>query len=493
MTVLSRGWQGVGFLAFTLFGGNAQAISLNEFVGDVVQTHPTVLQSVHNYRQLLEDSAIASKGWRPTVDITGSVGSYKADGPATGFNEKNYSSQDAALVITQNLFNGFKTSYQQDQATARISEEIYRIFDQADNIALDAVNIYVDALKQRKVVQLAKINIDNHLAILSKITQRNDSGVGKLSELEQTKGRVAQSYASLYAAQNNLQDSLSKLHALLGRYISADELEEMELPAAPVGDLDRLIEQALAQHPALKSSAFNIEAARSNFKQSNSANYPQIDLRLKKSIGDDVAGLDGQSDEMSAVLHLNYNLYNGGADASEKHKRRSALYQNQEQTNQTRRQVIENYRLAWMAHTALSGQLGYLDEYQQRSEKTVGYYKEEFFVGRRDLLDLLDAESELNSAQIQYSEAYYSDVQARYRLLEGVGALFSALMIDVEIDDNALTLGTLKFDDGDTSPFMHDRDADNQQDKTDHCDNSPRDQQVNENGCHALAVEFGYK
>lgn len=493
MKVFTPVRHGVCLLMLAGLSGQANAISLNDYVTEVVQTHPTVLQNIHSYRQLVEDKTIANKGWRPSVDLTGSIGSYQTESPNTGNVEHNYGSHDLALTLTQNLFDGFDTTHRQDQAQARISSEIYRIYDEADNIGLRAVKLYLMALKHRKLVELAKINIDNHEDILAKIRERDESGVGQRSELEQTEGRVAQAYASLYAAQNNLQDALTQLHFMLGRYVSASELEDIDVPAIPEGELDELIDKALQQHPALKSANFNISAATHDFKRSKSTSYPQVDLKLQKLIGDDIGGPKGDTDEMSAVIHMSYNLYNGGADKAVKQQKLSSVHQYQEFAAQVRREVIENYRLAWMAHTALAGQIEFLNEYQERAGRTVDFYQEEFFIGQRDLLDLLDAESEYNSAQISYTNAYYDNVEATYRVNEGMGGLFTALAIDVKIDDSSLTLASREVNGVDKMPYNYDRDEDKEQDPTDHCDNSLLRNQINVYGCEPMEAEFGYK
>ncbi|MCK4709299.1 MAG: TolC family protein, partial [Gammaproteobacteria bacterium] len=246
--------QVFAFLCSWMISHQAGAISLNDFVADVIQSNPQVLQRVHSYRQVVEDENIANSGWRPSVDLTASVGAYETDSPVTGFQENNYGSHNVALTLTQNLFNGYDTTNAEKQAMARISSELHRVYDEADNIAITAIGYYIDALKQKQLVKLAERNVQSHEKILQKIHERNFSGVGRRSEEEQTLGRLAQAQAGLLAQQNNLQDALTLLHFSLGRYVTADELEIPEVPVMPTQALDLLLDKAIAQHPAMRSA-----------------------------------------------------------------------------------------------------------------------------------------------------------------------------------------------------------------------------------------------
>jgi adhesin transport system outer membrane protein len=471
------------FVCLFAVAKSGAAIQLEEFVSDVVRSHPQVIQQIHIYRQVVQDESISGKGWRPSVDLTASTGVYSTKSPLTGFDENNYESHDVALTLTQNLFNGYDTTNAGKQARARIASELQRVYDEADNIALKAIAGYIEALKQRDLVELAELNVKSHEMILRKIRERNDSGAGRRSEEEQTQGRLAQARASLLAQQNNLQDALTRVHFNLGRYVLAEELVNPNVPVIPSQELDWLLDQALANHPAMKSALYNIDASDFDYKRAESKFYPKVDLQLKTMFGEDIGGYDGSTDEHSAVINLSYNLYNGGADKSGKQKKLSGVYEHREYAAKVRRQIIETLRLAWMAGKTLNSQLKYLDEYVEKSNRTYGFYREEFFVGQRDLLDLLDAEGERNTAKVNRAKAYYDAQTASFRIYEGMGELFKVLALDVEIAGDDLRLVSINVGDIDTLPFDPDGDADKERDVADHCDNTLPSKLVNDYGC----------
>lgn len=470
-----------GLFLFTAF--NAQAFELSDMIRDSISAHPEVKEKIHTYRQLLSDKAIADSGWRPSVDLQASTGIYETDSPSTGNSSIDYDSSRIELSLTQNLFNGYDTTHQVKQTEARIRAALYDIYDTADNIALRALQAYLELIKQRQLYQLALDNLASHEHILSQIQERNDSGVGRRSQLQQTEGRVARAHASLIAQQNNLEDASTQLHQILGRYLDPEDLVLPQLPPRPTDELDRLIDQALEQHPAMQVAESNIEASQADHRRSFRSRYPDIDLRLASEYGDDIGGLPGNTEETSLVLSLRYNLYSGGRDSAEQQQKVSAIYEQQDFLARVRRQVINSLRLSWMADTSLSRQLEYLQLHITKASETVESYREEFFIGQRDLVDLLDAENELNSAKNQFSEASLDAYIARYRVYEGMGQLFQASDIDLQFSDGNLRIARLDTGLKDTLPLPEDEDADNKADRMDHCDNSRSLVEVNQFGC----------
>ncbi|MBL4900061.1 MAG: OmpA family protein, partial [Colwellia sp.] len=235
----------------------------------------------------------------------------------------------------------------------------------------------------------------------------------------------------------------------------------------------------------------NIKASQADYKRSKSSDLPNIDLRLATESGDDIGGVLGSKDETSLVLNLTYNFYRGGADKANQQKKISATYEQKDFAARVRRQVINTLRLAWTADTSLARQLRFLKDYTVRAKETVGLYKEEFFIGQRDLIDLLDAENELNSALNQHEEAYFDALSSRYRVYEGGGTLFEALNLDVVLTENNLMVARINANSTDDLPLPKDLDADKESDVTDHCDNSLQNVGVNDYGC--LQGNGGFK
>ncbi len=495
-SALARNLTAISSAAMSLamamvINGTAQAVDLTSFIADTISAHPDVQEQVHIFRQTVEDKTIARSGWRPRVDLEASVGAFESESPVTGPDSVDFESSRAELSVTQNLYDGFDTTNQIKQTDARINSALYELYDAADNVALEAAQAYLELLKQQRLHQLALKNVNSHEEILEQIRVRSLSGVGRRSQLEQTEGRVARAKASLIAQENNLQDAATQFHQVAGRYVDPASLVEPEPPASPALSIDDLTAQALQNHPALRVAEYNIEAAEHDYRRSLSKQRPVVDLRLAQEIGEDINGLDGSTDDLSLVLNMNLNLYNGGANRAEQRQKISVVHERQQFAARTRRQIINTLRLAWAADQALTSQLNYLQEHVDKSKATLASYQEEFFIGQRDLIDVLDAENELNSAQNNYAEAYFDFLAARYRIREGVGSLFESLDLDAQVKDQDLKISKVQAVGVDELPYTTDRDQDEVVNPDDQCDNSIIGNSVGRYGCEdSFDIDF---
>ena len=461
------------------------AIELSSFIADAVGANPRVLEKVHVYRQAVQDREVALSGWRPSVDLEGTIGHTESDTITNNSQSPDYNSNILELAVTQNLFNGFDTDHSIKQSEARIQAALYDLYDTADNVALEAIQAYLQVIKQNRLYELSKENVESHEETLRQISKRSESGAGRRSELEQTEGRVARAFASMLAQYNNLEDALTQLHEILGRHLDISEFDEPLLPEKLSGSLTELTNTALLNHPALKVAQFNILAARHNHRRAKKSFYPKLDLRLAQEISDNIGDSRDNDDELSLSLTLSYNLYNGGADQAERRKRISNIGQEQQFEGRVRRQIINTLRLSNKADQLLQKQLVYLNRHVVKSQETMVSYREEFFVGERDLIDLLDAKNEVNSARNSYTEAYYDSVAARYRIYEGVGSLFEPLGIEVNLSKDGLEISRVITAGLDTvaATLALDFDKDDIFDRMDQCDNSGENATVDAYGC----------
>ncbi|WP_185022274.1 TolC family protein, partial [Pseudomonas frederiksbergensis] len=94
----------------------------------------------------------------------------------------------------------------------------------------------------------------------------------------------------------------------------------------------------------------------------------------------------------------NYNLFRGGSDkdrlASDAHQINQAL----DIRNNALRQLNENIHLAWNAMLNAKKQTPTAREYAETTTRVRAAYQDQFGLGHRTLLDLLDSENELYNA-----------------------------------------------------------------------------------------------
>ena len=196
---------------------------------------------------------------------------------------------------------------------------------------------------------------------------------------------------------------------------------------------------ALENHPVIYSAQQNIKAAQA-FKKVTKASYaPKITLEIDANADNNLAGENGFSqfgnnvgghrNDASVMLRVRYNLYSGGRDVSRERGAAYNIIEAQGVNYSASRQVQEGYTFSWNAYELLNLQKKYIKLHVTTSSDTHLAYLEQFNLGQRSLLDLLDTSNELLQARQDYLNAELDQVVAQYRLLNATGQLLKSLRI----------------------------------------------------------------
>jgi len=403
------------------------AVTLEETVKEVLNTNPQVLERINYFRSVKQDVGIAESGYYPKIDIVAGIGRERTNNRGTSFDNVHLYREEAGVILSQNLFEGFGTQNYVNKQLYRVSSAAYSVIEQANQTSLSMIEAYTELFKQKELLGSAEANVETHKKINSKIQERIDSGVGANSELEQSSSRLALAESNLIVQMNNYEDAISKFIKVYGSFVHPDDLEEpMALSTLPTSR-SQAIAEASKLNPSLKVQRANIKVAKSNYNLTEKNFYPRFDIEARQDWNKNVGGVNGNDYSASIMLKMRYNLYNGNADTANKQKSISELHQEMRVLEDFQRRVEESIRLSWMAYTTLDKQIGYLKTHKELSEKTLTSYVEEFNLGRRTLLDILDTEEEMYSADRELVTAKYDHMLAQYRIIESIGTLSSAI------------------------------------------------------------------
>ena len=109
------------------------------------------------------------------------------------------------------------------------------------------------------------------------------------------------------------------------------------------------------------------------------------------------------------------------------------MHQESDLRASTQRNVNQTLRLSWKKLEILERQMKFFSQHAELSKSTVDSYNEEFKLGRRNLLDLLIAESEYNGARQAKVNGEYDRLLAKIRISNVLGSLLESF--DIEILD----------------------------------------------------------
>lgn len=420
----------------------AQAMTMTEAIQSTIATHPELASRVDSRLSADEDVKVAKGGFYPSVDLNASYGRGYSDNTNTrAFGNHhteilNYTQSE--LRLRQMLFDGFNTSNEVERTKGVVNSRAYYAQGTAQDLALRTIEVYLEVLKRRELVTLAKNNLQAHLRVNDQIGLRTQRGIGSNADADQSVARRALAENNLDTAEVDLADAEANFFAVVGRM--PDELETApsirgEMPASIQDAQQSMVDN----NPYLKSAQADVQSAESQYEVAKSPFYPRFDAEAAVGANNNIAGEEGHDNEWRVGIVMNYNLFRGGSDkarlASDAHKINQAL----DIRNNALRQLNENIRLAWNAMLNARKQTPTAREYAETTTRVRAAYQDQFGLGQRTLLDVLDSENELYNANRRYTEVRYTEEFSMYRVLANMGELLSKQRVVLPADAVART------------------------------------------------------
>ncbi|MCQ4348416.1 TolC family outer membrane protein [Pseudomonas stutzeri] len=415
----------VGLLLSAGFS-QVSAMTLTEAIQSTIDHHPEIHAGTNSRLAAQEELNIARGGYLPTLDMLASYGREHTDSPSTralgSHNTETLNARTAELRLRQMLFDGFYTPNEVARNEAVVNSRAYRLLGASEALGLRTVEVYLDVLKRREMVALAQANLMAHRRIDDQIALRTQRGVGSAADRDQSAARLALAENNLYTEQVNLADAEANFFSVVGRM--PDQLQTPTSIRPQMPDSVTSARTAVMDHnPLLKSAQADVHAAEKQYEAAKSRFYPRFDVELSGSADDDVGGDQGHYNRWYAGVKMNYNLFNGMRDKALLQSGAHQINESMDIRNNALRLINENLMLAWNAMENARLQTPKAREYADYTARVREAYQQQFALGQRTLLDLLDSENELFTANRRYTEVRYTEEFSMYRVIAATGQL----------------------------------------------------------------------
>ena len=422
----------------------AHAMTLTEAIQSTVENHPQIQASQNARLSADEEVKVAKGGYLPSVDVLAGYGRQNSDTPSTrglspgSHNKETLTYGTSELRLRQMLFDGFNTPNEVARTEAVVNSRAYYTLGTAEALALRTIEVYLDVLKRREMVTLATNNLQAHLRMHDQIRMRSDQGVGRTADSDQAEARLALAQNNLYTEQVNLADAEASFLSVTGR--PADDLASpASIKSAMPSDINSARQTVASNNPLLKSAQADVQAAEKQYESAKSPFYPRFDAELATNADNDVSGENGHSNGWRAGVSMNYNLFNGMRDKARLQSSAYKINEAMDIRNNALRELNENLALAWNAMDNARLQTPKARDYADYSARVREAYQQQFTLGQRTLLDLLDSENELFTANRRYTEVRYTEEFSMYRVIAATGALLKQQNIVVPTEAVALS------------------------------------------------------
>ncbi|WP_265587728.1 TolC family protein [Sphingomicrobium arenosum] len=428
-----------------ILGTPAQGADLREAIAYALQTSPEIRQAVHNREATMYERRQAEGLYYPRISVEASAGIRSLRNPtrrSLGIASDTLYPREIALTVDQLLFDSGAREAEIRHQAARTDAAAARIEERSEYIALNISRAYIDYLLQQRLVAIAQDNALFHRGLAGDLQQGVDAGSISIADLQQAQERLQSAEARVVEAQEELDLAAISFERLSGLPIG-DVSMPPDLSNAMPDTLGAAIELARVDNPMVEEAIADYAAARQLINKAKGEMGPRINLEGRARYGEDIDGFSGITEDYQARGVVRWDVFNGGTNAYNVREQQARADEVHARLFEKQRDAEELARSAW---SRLANQGRLVEELSAQSSITdelLLSYREQFNVGRRSLLDVLDAQNTRYNVQAQLETAQLAQLYAQYRVLAATNRLVEAM--DVEMATPAYEQDRLQY------------------------------------------------
>ena len=411
--------------ALGIGAGQVQALTLAEAIQIAMESNPEIGQASEN-REAIEFELRQAMGlYMPRVDLEASIGAQYLSTPArraAGIDHDALYPTQVGLTASYDIFDGGFRDSEANRQAARVDGASFRVLERSEFIALQIARLYFEIVLQQRIIDLSRQNVAFHQTTLDNVAAAVGNGRLTEADRQQAQERLSAARARVEEAAEQYEAATIEFYKYVGL-----PFDSPKLPPRVGADLPSTLDEAIAaariNNPRILLAGADIDAAAAVVEQSKSGKMPKLSLETGANTGWDVGGVDGATHEIQGRLVFRMNIFDGGikdAEVQENMRRESEAVL---ALSQVHREVEEAVRTSWNRMRRQNELAAAYGQQLSASGSLVGSYEEQFGVGQRSLLDVLDAQNTRYNVQVLAETAQFSVRFAEYRLLAASGLL----------------------------------------------------------------------
>jgi outer membrane protein len=428
-------------LVASVFGRPGCAETLEQALADAYLINPALNSERARLRATDEQVAIAKSGLRPNIswdadtnyvhqeagpDFSPKGGSSAstsgAGGPLNGDGTSHPHGYTFSLI--QPLFEGFQNlnAVRQAKSIVRAGRESLRTIEQT--VLLDAVTAYVNVVRDVATVRLRENNVKVLTEQLKETKDRFVVGEVTRTDVAQAEARRADALATLAVAQASLKQSNAAYEQIIGHppgnLVTPPSIKHL-LPTT----LDAAMTLGDGENPIILAAVYQEEASLYVVQQIMGQLLPTVTLGA--SFDDQFPASSMNSfDEIqttTVVGRLHVPLYQGGGPSAEVRQAKETNNQLKKEVEDARLRVHADVVSQWGLLQSTGSEIASAQASVSANKVALTGVQEEFKVGQRTTLDVLNAQLELVTSQIGLVTALRDRVVAEYSLYAAIGRM----------------------------------------------------------------------
>ncbi len=412
-------------LALTLgslwFSPQLQATTLEQAVCNMLEFEPELNAVEYDTLSAREDQKVARSELLPRITANASAGWSKRDRDLNGITQTGDSlfQRQIGLSIQQLLYDGGTAKNNALASRNALMAQQYMEKGMIEDRIVDLVEVYYEVLRTRRQIALAERNVENHQQMRDLLKERVAAG-GNRADLALVQGRLGLALSTLASQRLAYNLAAARFERLTGRQPgSLKHPSKPKLPSKP-SSVD------LSNNHDYLAACEALEGAEHRAQATYGLNKPKFYFDAGVSAGRDVIGIGGTDNEARALVVGSWDLYRGGYNKAVQAREHFQVgkYEELKRSADIQRQYDLNN--LWQQRVGSMSTVGALEKYATELSNVTVDYEEQFKVGRQELQNILDIQSEFYTATSQLVDAEFDINTTAFRILgvQGKAALF---------------------------------------------------------------------
>jgi outer membrane protein, adhesin transport system len=414
-------------------GLRAERLELKIAVETAMQTHPEINQAVEN-KAAIEFERMQAQGlFLPQISVEGSVGIRRLENAtrkSLGIANQELYPLEGGLRVRQLLFDGGGRRSEVKRQASRTDGAAYRVEERAQFIALQVSRQYLDYLLQQRIVAASEDNIAFHTKLVGDLREGVTKGSISIADQQQAEERQQAARARLTEANQDMVNTSASFRTLTGLDLVDGAALPPSLGESIPATLEESIARARAQNPRIQEAQADLDAAHAVVTKAKAEMTPTLSLEGNARIGDDIDGFRGQTNDLQGGLVMRWDVFSGGIKRAKVQEMYRREKESRFRLEQMMREAEEDVRIAWNAWDSQGKLVKELDIQSKVSDELLRSYRAQFNVGRRSLLDVLDAQNTRYNVQVRAETARFAQFFAEFKVLAAQNFLLQAMQIE---------------------------------------------------------------
>lgn len=408
-----------------------QVVDIDQSLKQAFSYSPN-LQMMQEARQQAEHEVRRAKaGYYPTIGIWAGAGLMHENTVGTRADNSGgmTGSSNIGLSLSQTLWQGEATSSMVRSRESSLAMSIFDVLDTASTLAFNTISSHVDVVRRRNMLKLAEVNVIEHQKILRILRTRYEQGLSSEGDLEQVISRLYRAQATRLIHEEGLSSALANYKRIIGADALAN-LAPVSNPTQIFTDVTSVRDACVQNNYNLKAGIAQIDALLGERDFTRAAFAPSISLDAGPNYLNTDRGGDAHELSWSMALNMRWNLYNGGADLAAFEASAAQVRQARKALHNTMDILGEQISVTYNQVTISREKALYFSRASRASKAAKNNFIIQFDAGQKDLLSILDAESEFFTSAIESIISSTDVTLGHYRMHALAGTLLAAVGID---------------------------------------------------------------